>query len=83
VLETMSVNRPIHRGWQCDNCGKLIRRASGMAAADAPDNASVQRAGFIDLGTIKGNIGDQNYTLSREVDLSKYEAVSIWCSSSA
>jgi hypothetical protein len=54
-----------------------------MAAADAPGNASVQRAGFIDLGTIKGNIGDQNYTLPREVDLSKYEAVSIWCSSSA
>jgi Electron transfer DM13 len=46
---------------------------------DAPDNASVQRAGFIDLGTIKGNIGDQNYTLPRDVDLSKYEAVSVWC----
>ena len=28
--------------------------------------------------TIKGNIGDQNYTLPREVDLSKYEVVSIW-----
>lgn len=50
-----------------------------VAAADAPDNASVQRAGFIDLGAIKGNIGDQNYTLPRDVDLSKYEAVSIWC----
>lgn len=50
-----------------------------VAAADAPDNASVQRAGFIDLGTMKGNIGDQNYTLARDVDLSKYESVSIWC----
>lgn len=50
-----------------------------VAAADAPDNASVERARFIDLGTIKGNIGDQNYTLPRDVDLSKYEAVSIWC----
>lgn len=50
-----------------------------VAATDAPDNASVQRAGFIDLGTIKGNIGDQNYTLPRDLDLSKYEAVSIWC----
>ena len=50
-----------------------------VAAADAPDNASVLRAGLINLGSIKGNIGDQNYMLPREVDLSKYEAVSIWC----
>ncbi|MGA9062207.1 MAG: DM13 domain-containing protein [Terracidiphilus sp.] len=50
-----------------------------VAAADTPDNATVQRAGFIDLGTLKGNIGDQNYALPLGVDLSKYEAVSIWC----
>ena len=50
-----------------------------VAADDATDSASVQRAGFIDLGSIKGNIGDQNYTLSSDVDLSKYRAVSVWC----
>jgi len=50
-----------------------------VAAGDATDNASVPRAGFIDLGSIKGNIGDQNYALSPEVDLSKYRTVSIWC----
>jgi hypothetical protein len=50
-----------------------------VAANDARDSASVLRAGFIDLGTIKGNMGDQNYTLSPEVDLSKYRAVSVWC----
>jgi len=50
-----------------------------VAADDATDNASVQRAGFIDLGIIKGNIGDQNYTLGPDVDLSKYRAVSVWC----
>jgi hypothetical protein len=50
-----------------------------VAAEDAKDSASVQRAGFIDLGSIKGNIGDQNYTLGVEVDLSKYRAVSVWC----
>jgi hypothetical protein len=50
-----------------------------VAADDAKDNASVQRAGFIDLGSIKGNIGDQNYTLGPDVDLSKYRAVSVWC----
>ena len=34
-----------------------------VAADDAKDNASVLRAGFIDLGTIKGNIGDRTMPL--------------------
>jgi hypothetical protein len=50
-----------------------------VAADDATDNESVTKAGFIDLGSIKGNIGDQNYTLGPDVDLSKYRAVSVWC----
>ena len=50
-----------------------------VAAEDAKDVATVQRAGFIDLGVIKGNIGDQNYTFNNDVDLAKYRAVSIWC----
>jgi hypothetical protein len=50
-----------------------------VAANDAKDNASVLRAGFIDLGAMKGNIGDQNYTLAPDVDLSKYRSVSVWC----
>lgn len=50
-----------------------------VAADDATDNESVTKAGFIDLGSIKGNIGDQNYTLGSDADLSKYRAVSVWC----
>jgi hypothetical protein len=50
-----------------------------VAADDAKDSASVLRAGFIDLGKIKGNMGDQNCALNPEVDLSKYRAVSVWC----
>ena len=50
-----------------------------VAADDAKDAATVQRAGFVDLGVIKGNIGDQNYTLGTDLDLGKYRAVSIWC----
>lgn len=50
-----------------------------VAADDATDNASVRRDGFIDLGPIKGNVGDQNYALGPGVDLSKYHAVSVWC----
>jgi Electron transfer DM13 len=50
-----------------------------VAADDAKDGETVQHAGFIDLGPIKGNIGDQNYALGSAVDLSKYRAISIWC----
>jgi Electron transfer DM13 len=50
-----------------------------VAADDAKDAASVEKAGFVDLGVIKGNIGDQNYTLGSNLDLAKYRAVSIWC----
>jgi hypothetical protein len=50
-----------------------------VAADDARDNASVTRAGFIDLGSIKGNMGDQNYAVGADVDLSKYRTVSVWC----
>ena len=50
-----------------------------VAANDAKDNATVKRADVIDMGTIKGNIGDQNYALRADLDLSKYRTVSIWC----
>ena len=54
-----------------------------VAAEDAKDVATVQQAGFIDLGVLKGNIGDQNYKFSGNLDLAKYRAVSIWCNDSA
>jgi Electron transfer DM13 len=72
--------------------GKKVLRFSGfetsngpdvhvylVAAADAKDNDTVKNVGFIDLGSIKGNIGDQNYDLPPDVDLAKYRAVTVWC----
>jgi hypothetical protein len=50
-----------------------------VAAPDVMDDATVKKAGFIDLGSMKGNIGDQNYDVPANVDLSKYRAVTIWC----
>jgi hypothetical protein len=50
-----------------------------VAASDASDNASVKRAGFIELGRLKGTDGDQNYDVPADLDLSKYRAVTIWC----
>jgi hypothetical protein len=50
-----------------------------VAAPDAADSAAVTRAGFVELGELKGNIGDQNYELPASVDLARYRAVTIWC----
>ena len=50
-----------------------------VAAADAKDSDTVTKAEVVDLGSLKGNIGDQNYDLPANADLAKYRAVTIWC----
>src|SRR5262245_4744176 len=50
-----------------------------VAAQDATDNDTVKRAGFVELGSLKGNVGDQNYDLPADTDLGKYKSVTIWC----
>lgn len=50
-----------------------------VAAPDANDNETVTKAGFVHINPLKGNIGDQNYDLPPDLDLSKYQAVTIWC----
>ena len=50
-----------------------------VAANDANDSETVTRAGFIDLGALKGNKGDQNYEVPAGIDLSQYQSVTIWC----
>jgi hypothetical protein len=34
---------------------------------------------FLDLGDLKGNIGDQNYLLDPDTNLSRWKTVVIWC----
>ncbi|MCI0402815.1 MAG: DM13 domain-containing protein [Acidobacteria bacterium] len=50
-----------------------------VAAPDATDSDTVKKASFVDLGSLKGNKGDQNYELPADLDLSKYQSVSVWC----
>jgi hypothetical protein len=50
-----------------------------VKATDAMDNESVTKAGFVHLGALKGNIGDQNYDVPSDVDLSTHRAVTVWC----
>jgi hypothetical protein len=34
---------------------------------------------FVNLGRLQGNIGDQNYALPPDVDLSRFQSVVVWC----
>lgn len=36
-------------------------------------------AGFYNIGRLIGNVGDQNYEIPNDVDLSQYKSVVIWC----
>ena len=36
-------------------------------------------APYVDLGPIKGNLGNQVYEIPADVDLSPYRSVSLWC----
>jgi hypothetical protein len=49
------------------------------AAEVAKGSDAVKAAGFVDLGSMKGNKGDQNYNVPADVDLTKYKNVTIWC----
>jgi hypothetical protein len=50
-----------------------------VAVDDAHDNETVRKAGFVELGVLKGNVGDQNYAVPAHIDLATYRAVTIWC----
>ncbi len=50
-----------------------------VAANDATDDETVTKAGFVELGKLKGTQGDQNYEIPAGVDLDQYRAVTIWC----
>lgn len=49
------------------------------ADASAGDDAFAQDGEFINLGQLRGNIGDQNYEIPADVDLDIYDTVVIWC----
>ena len=50
-----------------------------VAAADVGDDATPARAGYVELGRLKGTAGDQNYELPASLDLARYRTVTIWC----
>ncbi len=46
---------------------------------DASDDAAIKAGRFVELGALKGNMGNQNYEIPSNVDLDRYRSVSIWC----
>jgi hypothetical protein len=50
-----------------------------LTASDADGDSGAFDDDFVDLGVLKGNIGDQNYEIPPAVDLSVYDTVVVWC----
>ena len=51
----------------------LAKHPAPMRAADVVDG------GFVSLGKLKGNVGNQNYEIPDGTDISEYNSVVIWC----
>ncbi len=51
-----------------------------LSKAEDPESRSeVTSGGFEDLGVLKGNIGNQNYEIPTNVDISQFNSVVIYC----
>lgn len=50
-----------------------------LTASDSADSDPDLDADFVDLGVLRGNVGNQNYALPATVDLDRYDTVVIWC----
>lgn len=74
-----------------DGQGRRVLRFEGFKTDNGPDlnvylspespdaAASVFDDDYVDLGDLKGNLGDQNYEIPQDVDLDRYSTVVIWC----
>jgi hypothetical protein len=71
--------------------GSRVVRLEGLATSNGPDLFVYLSANpsdgpesafdddYINLGRLKGNEGDQNYELGRDVDLDRFPTVVVWC----
>jgi hypothetical protein len=50
-----------------------------LSAAPSASSADSFDDDYVSLGDLKGNIGDQNYELGREIDLSRFRSAVVWC----
>jgi hypothetical protein len=64
--------------------GKTFLRLENLKTTNGPDlyvylSTGKDASEIIDLGKLKGNIGNQNYEIPAGTDLSKFNTVLIWC----
>lgn len=89
IGEFVGVNDGIHNAEgmakviQLDNAG-VILRLENFKATNGPDlyvylATDNSASDFVNLGRLKGNIGNQNYDIPEGTDFSKYHTVLIWC----
>ena len=69
-----------------DGSAQRFLRFEQFATSNGPDlnvylvNSSTgDVSDFVDLGNLKGNIGDQNYEIPAGTDLAVYDTVIVWC----
>lgn len=89
IGEFVGVNDGIHNA---EGLAKVIRlddasmilRLENFKATNGPDlyvylSTDNSASDFVNLGRLKGNIGNQNYDIPEGTDLSRYNSVLIWC----
>jgi hypothetical protein len=68
--------------------GQQLVRLEDFEATNGPDlfvtfhtgaNPETDRGDYFQIAPLKGNLGDQNYELPADFELSQYKSVVIWC----
>src|SRR5687767_10284433 len=64
--------------------GRTFLRLENLETTNGPDlyvylSTANDASDIVNLGRLKGNIGNQNYEIPIGTDLSKYDTVLIWC----
>jgi hypothetical protein len=79
VLETADGERFLRfEDFETSNGPDLLVYLSSKAPS-GPDDWHGYDADFVDLGPLKGNVGNQNYAVPEGVDLEKYSTAVVWC----
>lgn len=79
VVETADGRRFLRfQGFETSNGPDLVVYLSTKEPA-GPDDWYGYDQDFVDLGVLKGNIGNQNYAIPDDVDLNRYSTAVVWC----